>query len=365
MTKTWFEILAKADRHAEVLLYDEIGGWGVSAREFARELRDLDVDVIDLRVNSPGGSVFDGIAIMNTLRRHKARVDVTVDGLAASAASVVAMAGDHIVMNRGSELMIHEAWGFAAGDAKTMREMGDSLDKASGSIADVYASRAGGEAAVWRERMLAETWYTAEEAVLAGLADEWVDAPAAQNSFDLSKFGYRGRQGAPAPVLGLPATRPGGYVKERNMEFRSSLIERLGLDAEATDESILGAIDTLREPVEVDVRAHLPEGTELVDSEMLAGLRDEAARGRDAIEALDASRREAIVDAAVADGRITAASRDQWLASLARDEEVAAGLLETLARNTVPVSEIGHADEPENADDALYNKMYGAQNEEV
>jgi ATP-dependent protease ClpP protease subunit len=181
-------------RAVDVFIYDEIGYYGVTASAFASELAGLDVDTINLRLNSPGGEVFDGIAIYNVLRGHRAAVNVTVDGLAASIASVIAMAGDSVEMGRGSRMMIHDAQGLALGDAATMRELADLLDQESDNIARFYAARAGGKADQWRERMRATTWYTAEEAVEAGLADRIVaEVPAAAgvptNTWDLRMFG--------------------------------------------------------------------------------------------------------------------------------------------------------------------------------
>lgn len=198
---------------ATVRLYDPIdswgGDWGVSAKEFTALLDELaDVEEIRLRINSPGGEVFEGIAILNALRAHPARVVTTVDGLAASAASFVAMAGDEVVMGRNTEMMIHDAWGICIGNAEDMRDLGRRLDHISDNIASIYAGRAGGTTAQWRKAMLAETWYSAEEAVDAGLADR-VDAAAekAENRFDLSVFTYAGRSAAPEPTT--PAPEPG------------------------------------------------------------------------------------------------------------------------------------------------------------
>src|SRR5262249_39117748 len=132
---------------------------------------------LNVHINSPGGSVFEGIAVQNILANHPATVNISVDGLAASIASVIAMAGDKITMCPGSMMMIHEASGLAWGHAADMRQLADVLDKISGTLADAYALRAGGEAADWRTAMHAETWYTADEAVAAGLADEVGRAP--------------------------------------------------------------------------------------------------------------------------------------------------------------------------------------------
>ena len=169
--KQWYRIENKADDSATVYVYDSIGEWGITADVFVRDLAALKVGTVNLRINSPGGQVFDAVAIYNALTEHSAKVNVTVDGLAASAASFVAMAGDTVTMGFGSQMMIHEAQGLALGNAEDMRSMAEILDRVSDSIAGFYAARAGGEVADWRERMRAETWYSAQEAVDAGLAD--------------------------------------------------------------------------------------------------------------------------------------------------------------------------------------------------
>lgn len=215
---------AGADDEAEVLLYDEIGGWfGAWADEFVAELKGITAPRIALRLNSPGGSVFEGIAIANALRAHPANVTVYVDGIAASIASVIALAGDRLVMRPQSQLMIHDALCLAVGNAAELRETADLLDKQSDNIADAYAEKAGGTRDEWRARMVAETWYTAQEAVDAGLADEVqsfrppaapegdqpTQEPAAR--WDLSMFRYAGRDQAPAPddaLSGDPVSVP-------------------------------------------------------------------------------------------------------------------------------------------------------------
>lgn len=172
--RRWFEIRNRvAAGTAEVHVYGDVGEGGVTAAEFIRELAGIDAGAITVRINSGGGQVFDGLAIHNALRSHPARVTVYVDALAASIASVIAMAGDWVVMREHSQLMIHDARNWL-GDAspQELREMADFLDRQSDNLADVYVRRAGGTRAQWRERMRQDTWYTAEEAVAAGLADE-------------------------------------------------------------------------------------------------------------------------------------------------------------------------------------------------
>lgn len=155
----------------EVFIYDEIGGsFGVSADEFVQDLGKITDDNITVRINSPGGSVFDAVAIYNALIQHPANVTTRVDALAASAASIIAMAGDKVEMMVGSQLMIHDAMGIEMGNAKDMREMATFLDKQSDNLASIYANK-GGDQQDWRALMLAETWMFAQEAVDFGLAD--------------------------------------------------------------------------------------------------------------------------------------------------------------------------------------------------
>lgn len=162
---------------AEVFIYDEIGGsFGVDANELVMAINEITSDKINVRINSPGGSLFDSIAIYNALIKHPAFVTTYVDALAASAASLVAMAGDEVVMMPGSQMMIHDALGMEYGNEADLREMADFLGRQSENIANIYKARAG-EDTDWRAAMLAETWLFAEEAVSIGLADRVVLPP--------------------------------------------------------------------------------------------------------------------------------------------------------------------------------------------
>lgn len=171
--ESWYRISNAGGRGgtAEVYIYDEIGYWGVSAQRFVDELRELDADAIDLHINSPGGEVYDGIAIYNALLNHPAQINVTVDALAASAASFIAQAGHSVTMAANAEMMIHDAIGIAWDNAAGLRELAERLDAVSDNIAAIYSARAGGTVTAWRKTMQAETWYSAREAVDAGLAD--------------------------------------------------------------------------------------------------------------------------------------------------------------------------------------------------
>jgi ATP-dependent protease ClpP protease subunit len=195
----------------KLFIYSDIGGWfGVWPEDVIGELAGITGD-IELHLHSPGGDAFDGVAIYNAFKDYdedpkRGAVNVEIDGLAASAASVIAMAGRKIKMKRGSIMMIHDAWGFAQGPAEDMGKMQTFLDKISGSIAEVYADKAGGTAEDWRTAMRAESWYTDREAVEAGLADKIeTQAAAAKNKWDLAVFNYAGRDAAPTPAM--PAGR--------------------------------------------------------------------------------------------------------------------------------------------------------------
>ncbi len=191
MKQSWYEIRDAAPGVVEVLLYDEIGSYGITAKDFIKDLQRIKANNINLRVNSPGGDVFGGVAIYNSLKGHKAAVNVVVDGLAASSASFITQAGDTVLMAEGSTMMIHEPNGMTLGDAGDHATMAEALHKMGDTIAAFYAERAGGTEAQWRERMQAETWYRAQEAVDAKLADGLVQSAQARNPagiFNLSKF---------------------------------------------------------------------------------------------------------------------------------------------------------------------------------
>lgn len=203
---------------AEVLIFDEIGGsMGVDAASLAAQIGEIDTP-INVRINSPGGSVFDALAIHSALLHHPHDVRVYVDGIAASAASVVAMAGNDIVMMPGSQMMIHDASAMEGGNPEDHRNMATFLDRQSDNIADMYRARAGGSIDEWRARMQDETWAFAQEAVDLGLADRvWSDGGGdtvdpqdelMTRSFDAylkAKYRFAGRQYAPPP--GAPRQR--------------------------------------------------------------------------------------------------------------------------------------------------------------
>lgn len=227
--REWYRFRNHADS-TEIMIYDEIGGWGIPASDFVRDLASVTSSSITVRMNTPGGEIFDGIAIYNALRSHPANVTTVVEGLAASIGSVILQAGDKRLMMSHSQTMIHDGSGMCWGNAADMRQLADLLDKLSNNIAGVYAERSGqGDVASWRASMLAESWYSADEAVAAGLADaseppEPLEPPEPDepgdpgdpdmktNRWDMSVFRYHNRAEAPSPLTAwrkhAPADEP-------------------------------------------------------------------------------------------------------------------------------------------------------------
>ena len=384
----WYKIRMSAPRTADIDILADIGGWwdGVDAATMVRDIRDLDADEIRLNINSGGGSVFDAVAILNALRQHPAKVVANVLGLAASAASFIACGVDETTMAANSTMMIHGGSGVAIGNAKDMHDMADLLDKLNANIASVYAAKAGGTTESWLETMLAETWYTADEAVEAGLADRVVAgekveaaeaAPSAENrlhpttvedarrALGLSaSIAANSLAAAAAAHIKTPVSvEPGNQETNKedavnHTEFLNGLRARLGVtDADATEETILAALDeSLAEQPQSAVDMQVPEGTVLVDKGQWEQVKQDAEAGRQARAEQVAARRDALITDALREGRISPANSEAYRQMLDVDEERATRVLNALQPNTVPVSEIGHAggqgDEVAEVDDA-------------
>ena len=215
--KSWYTIRARATG-AEVAIYDEIGAHGVSAKGLLPELGALPEGTpIDLRINSPGGSVFDAVAIHNAILRHQGTVTVWIDGIAASAASYVAMAGDEIVMPENAFLMIHDPAGLVMGTAVDMRAMAEALDKVKGSLVQGYAAKSGRDPQEIAALMAAETWFDAKDALDLGLATRIAEPVRIAARFDICCFRNAPpalieavAQGEPDSVPAEPETVPDG-----------------------------------------------------------------------------------------------------------------------------------------------------------
>lgn len=187
----WYTIKALGVRGAaEISIYEEIGGFGITAKQFAEDLKALgDVSHIDLRIHSPGGDVFEGIAIYNLLRNHPAEITVYIDGVAASMASVVAMAGDRVVMPENAMMMIHKPWGISGGNAGDMRDYADLLDKVETVLVPAYARKTGKSAQEITAMLEDETWMDGKECLKHGFADELLPSVTAMARIESKRTG--------------------------------------------------------------------------------------------------------------------------------------------------------------------------------
>jgi ATP-dependent protease ClpP protease subunit len=407
----WYRIENKKDDVARIDIYESIGydPWfdeGVGAKQFAKDLREIKASRIELHINSPGGFAFDGVTMYNALRDHDAFVAVTVDGMAASAASIIAMAGDEVTMNRASEMMVHDASGLCYGQARDMEEMREFLDGISDDIAAIYADRAGGTKAEWRDIMHGEAWFSAQEAVDAGLADRVVelqeeDAEKAKNRFDLRVFAYAGRSRAPKPKILDAKIRSGRVnvpaneeVAKPEDEMTPEQLEVIGLPEDASDEDINARLAELataeaeldtndggdEEPGEdessedesdgeesdedesdetesdEDETPEAPDGTVVVDKAAFADM--QAKLGQiDTLLAKEAKReRDALITNALNKGKFGASQRKDYEELYDSNPAAARKLINKLAENVVPVEELGHGGDVENQADDSYDR---------
>ncbi|MDF2919100.1 MAG: MPMin1 [Microbacterium sp.] len=381
---------------ATIRLYGPIdswgGFWGVSAKDVSAVLDALpkSVEQIVLRINSPGGEVFEGVSILNMLRAHKATVTAVVDGRAASAASVIAAGCNECVMSPGTQMMIHSPSVIAWGNSTVLRKQADILDGIEKSIVEIYTAKAGEKD--WATLLADETWMTATEAVEQGLADR-VEVVADSGPVDtvgdddetflipdedepedsaarLVVFASEARPSAPKLPVSTESGEP--HRKENVMAYddlKAGLAQRLGVtDAAASDDVLLSALDgKLEQPAPAATDAPpIPKGAKVVDAAAFEALQAQAALGVKAHEKQISDQRDAIVASAVREGRITADSRETWRAQLDVDEKGITALLETFPKNTaLPVIELGHSDEVTDSESALHDRVFPTQKGEA
>lgn len=186
-TTSWYRMEVK-DSVADVYIYDEISWFGVSANDFVKDLDEIKADTIRLHLNTPGGSVFDGIAIYNALKNHKATVETYIEGLAASSGSIVALAGDKVFMADNAFFMIHEPWTVLVGNSTDLRKTADMLDKITGVMINTYVKASGADEKQVKAWIEDETWFTAAEAKEAGFVDEITDEIEIDAKHDIGVF---------------------------------------------------------------------------------------------------------------------------------------------------------------------------------
>ena len=189
MKKNWYNISGKAsDGIADIYIFDEIGAYGLNAQSFIDEIKPFKNAALNIHINCVGGDVFDGMAIYNVIKKRTARTTVYIEGIAASMGSVIALAGDEVIMAENSLFMIHNAWGGAMGEATEIRKTAALLDKISGEIADIYTKKTNLPYNRVKEMMDEETWLSADEAYNLGFIDSISDAIKVAAKYDVSKF---------------------------------------------------------------------------------------------------------------------------------------------------------------------------------
>jgi ATP-dependent Clp endopeptidase proteolytic subunit ClpP len=267
--QSWYEFKASVDKkETQLFLYDEIGGFGVSAAQFVAELKQVPEDHgLVLRIHSPGGSVLEGQAIFTALRAHPGGITTHIDGLAASMASVVALAGNPVQMAGNGIMMIHNVSAFAQGDAEEMRKQADVMDKIQETIVSAYVTKTGLSKKKITELMDAETWMTASEAKELGFVDEITGDLKIAAKFDLSKFKNTARLTELVGLMSKPTDLPS---EETLLQKLAALFTSTELKAK--DDKIVeleGVISKNDEATEELVAAHTnaitAAGTESTD----------------------------------------------------------------------------------------------------
>lgn len=376
---------------ATIRLYGPIdswgGFWGISTKDVGQVLDALPESVtrIILRINSPGGEVFEGVSILNMLRAHKASVTAVVDGLAASAASVIAAGADDTVMSPGTQMMIHSPWIFAIGNAADLRKEAEVLDVIESGLVDIYTAKAGEQD--WAALLADDTWLSASAAVEMGLADRVAVVPDAGESAtvgdededQLIVIPDEDDEDAAAALVvrvtaragvrpKLPSSSEPGHPNRKEDvvsydDLKAGLRKRLGMtDATASDEQLLAGLDeALEESAEPTTTAEIPEGTSLVEDSVLATLRADAAAGREARDEQIKARRERKVTDAIEQGKISPARADHWRTALAADEDGASEMLDGLASGlAVPLDALGSTGgvDESSDEDRTFSKIY-------
>jgi len=188
MNEKWYNIQNKAGNSADIYIFDEIGTYGVTAQDFISEIKGLKDMPINLRINSLGGDVFDGMAMYNVIKRRESKTTVYIEGIAASIATIIALGADEVVMAENSLFMIHNAWGGSSGEAKDMRKTAETLDKITSELTDIYVKKTGLSYDAVAEMMDEETWLNAEEAYKLRFIDTISDSIKVAAKYDVSKF---------------------------------------------------------------------------------------------------------------------------------------------------------------------------------
>ncbi len=325
----WYNIKAAANvgGRAQVHIYGEIGAWGITADRFRQDVEALGDAPIDVRISSPGGSAFDGIA-MHTILSRLSDVDTYADSAVASAATLPFVAGKRRIMATGSALFVHNPWNFAAGDAEDLRKVADGLDVAAESLASIYAKATGKDREYVKKVMKAETWLSAEEAKAEGWATDIGEAITVQANITPGRY--------PKTPKNFVRDNPAPQPKDKMNRLMTALAKAgLLASADVAEEAAVGQL-------EVNIKARtdaLATITTERDNAIKARTDAEAKAKADATAASESvgALAKIVIDGAVRAGQITEGARASWEKHLTNDPKAALELLGGL-----PAKEVGH-----------------------
>ena len=337
----WYAIQQTADGEAEVSIYDEIGFGGVTAKSFLAELKKLSGQRVHLRINSVGGSVVEGAAIYNALRRHKGGLVVHIDALAASMASVIAMAGDETLIADNALVMIHNPWGMTMGDADELRKEADILDKLKATLVNAYVRKTGMEAEQVAQMMDDETWLDATEAVALGFADAIEDGIEAAAS--ITPEAARARFDKFSNSMRKPA-------KNRKAEEAAPEVVEPAVEAPVTDEAVDISEENMTAELQAKVDALQAELNAKVEADTARAQADEVTAKE--LETLKAEVERLTAESASKDEEITA-----LLAASKSAGEQAAAIVASVGLEPVAVMQA----EPELTPAQIFNSLSGAE----
>jgi ATP-dependent Clp protease, protease subunit len=311
MPRPCFRFNAATDSAPESLqILDEIGFWGVQAKDFKASLDGIKGDTLDVEVNSPGGDVFAGLAIFNMLRNSGKTINMRVMGVAASAASLIAMAGDTIEMPSNTFMMVHNPWSVAMGNADDMREAADVLDKIGGSLLSTYCKRTGQSEDDMKAMLAKDTWLTADECLEKGFATKVTDPVSASASFDME------RADLPAAVKAVfaMAQKTPEQIKAEADTAAAAEVERLA--KEKADKDAADAVAAAAAAAAIKAAANPEVAKTIQDAAIAAGLPEHADHFAVACDTVE-----------IANARIAAAKEITVLCGIAKRPDDAKALI--------------------------------------
>lgn len=342
--KSWYALQSTEDGSAtEIHLYDEIGGYGVGAKQFIADLKRNSGNRIHLRINSVGGSVTEGLAIANAIKRHKGGVTAHIDGLAASMATVIAVSADETAMSDNAIFMIHEPWSVGQGTADDLRAEAEVLDKMKKSLVRAYTKKTGLDDEEVEQMMKAETWMNAEEALSSGFVDYIEDGLEAAASIT--------PEAARARFDNFQNSMARKSAKTIKAEEAAPEVVEPTVEAPVTED----AVDISEE---VNMNAELQAKVDALQAQLNAKVEAEAAvaqAGEDLAKELETLKAEV--------ERLTAesASKDEEIAALRADSksagEQAAAIVASVGIDPVAVV----SSEPELTPAQIFNSLTGAE----